>query len=127
MVIQNCDQTFWTYLDALEAAGCVVLFSAGNEGSSGLRRPGDRATDEYRTCAVAAIDPYSGSYAIADFSSRGPTNCTPSGDSAIKPDISAPGVNTYSSVPGWLFFIQRNIYGIATYQWCSRINCASES
>lgn len=96
----NCDQTFWTYLDALEAAGCVVLFSAGNEGTSGLRRPGDRATDDYRTCAVAAIDPYSGSFLIADFSSRGPTNCTPSGTSAIKPDIAAPGVNTYSSVPG---------------------------
>ncbi|MBT4585159.1 MAG: S8 family serine peptidase, partial [Phycisphaerae bacterium] len=96
----NCDETFWTYLDALEAAGCVVLFSAGNEGFSGLRRPGDRATDDYRTCAVAAIDPYNSSYPIADFSSRGPTNCTPSGASAIKPDISAPGVNTYSSVPG---------------------------
>ncbi|MBT4529737.1 MAG: S8 family serine peptidase, partial [Phycisphaerae bacterium] len=96
----DCDETFWTYLDALEAAGCVVLFSAGNEGSSGLRRPGDRATDDYRTCAVAAIDPYNASYPIADFSSRGPTNCTPSGASAIKPDISAPGVDTYSSVPG---------------------------
>jgi len=96
----NCDETFWSYLDALEAAGCVVLFSAGNEGSSGLRRPGDRATDEYRTCAVAAIDPYNASFPIASFSSRGPTNCTPSGASAIKPDISAPGVNTYSSTPG---------------------------
>jgi len=96
----NCDETFWSYLDALEAAGCVVLFSAGNEGSSGLRRPGDRATDEYRTCAVAAIDPYSASFPIAGFSSRGPTNCTPDGSSAIKPDISAPGVSTYSSVPG---------------------------
>ncbi|MGY8753851.1 MAG: S8 family serine peptidase, partial [Phycisphaerales bacterium] len=96
----NCDETFWAFLDALEAAGCVVLFSAGNEGSSGLRRPGDRATDEYRTCAVAAIDPYNASFPIASFSSRGPTNCTPSGASAIKPDISAPGVDTYSSVPG---------------------------
>jgi subtilisin family serine protease len=96
----NCDETFWSYLDALEAAGCVVLFSAGNEGSSGLRRPGDRATDEYRTCAVAAIDPYNASFPIASFSSRGPTNCTPDGSSAIKPDISAPGVSTYSSVPG---------------------------
>lgn len=95
----NCDQTFWTYLDNLEAAGCVVLFSAGNEGSSGLRRPGDRATDDYRTCAVAAIDPYDSNWSIASFSSRGPTNCTPDGSSAIKPDIAAPGVNTYSSVP----------------------------
>ncbi|MDP7008519.1 MAG: S8 family serine peptidase [Phycisphaerales bacterium] len=96
----NCDETFWSFLDALEAAGCVVLFSAGNEGSSGLRRPGDRATDDYRTCAVAAIDPHSGSYPIASFSSRGPTYCTPSGSVAIKPDIAAPGVDTYSSVPG---------------------------
>jgi len=96
----NCDETFWSYLDALEAAGCVVLFSAGNEGSSGLRRPGDRATDDYRTCAVAAIDPYNASFPIASFSSRGPTNCTPDESSAIKPDISAPGVSTYSSVPG---------------------------
>ena len=96
----NCDQTFWTYLDALEAAGCVVLFSAGNEGTSGLRRPGDRATDDYRTCAVAAIDPHTPSFPIASFSSRGPTNCTPSGASAIKPDIAAPGVDTYSSTPG---------------------------
>ena len=96
----NCDQTFWIYLDALEAAGCVVLFSAGNEGSSGLRRPADRATDDYRTCAVAAIDPHNASFPIASFSSRGPTNCTPSGASAIKPDIAAPGVDTYSSTPG---------------------------
>jgi subtilisin family serine protease len=96
----NCDQTFWTYLDNLEAVGCVVLFSAGNEGSSGLRRPGDRATDDYRTCAVAAIDPYDSNWPIASFSSRGPTNCTPNGSSAIKPDIAAPGVDTYSSVPG---------------------------
>ena len=96
----NCDQTFWTYLDNLEAVGCVVLFSAGNEGSSGLRRPGDRATDDYRTCAVAAIDPYDSNWGIASFSSRGPTYCTPDGSSAIKPDIAAPGVDTYSSVPG---------------------------
>ena len=95
-----CDQTFWSYLDNIEAAGCLVLFAAGNEGSSGLRRPGDRATDDYSTCAVAAIDPHSSGYPVASFSSRGPTACTPSGSSAIKPDISGPGVDTRSSVPG---------------------------
>jgi subtilisin family serine protease len=95
----DCDQTFWSFIDNAEAAGVIVLFSAGNEGSSGLRRPGDRAYDDYRTMAVAAVDPYNGN-SIASFSSRGPTNCTPSGGSAIKPDIAAPGVSTRSSVPG---------------------------
>lgn len=95
----ECDQTFWSFIDNAEAAGVIVLFSAGNEGSSGLRRPGDRAYDDYRTMAVAAVDPYNGN-SIAGFSSRGPTNCTPSGASAIKPEIAAPGVSTRSSVPG---------------------------
>ncbi|MDY7108715.1 MAG: S8 family serine peptidase, partial [Planctomycetota bacterium] len=95
-----CDETFWQYLDACEAAGIVILFSAGNEGSSGLRRPADRATDEYRTCAVAAVDANDPSWPIASFSSRGPTYCTPDGTAAIKPDIAAPGVDVRSSVPG---------------------------
>ena len=95
-----CDETFWSYLDACEAAGIVILFSAGNEGYSGLRRPADRATDDYRTCAVAAVDAHNPSWPIADFSSRGPTYCTPGGDPAIKPDIAAPGVDVRSAWPG---------------------------
>ncbi len=97
---QPCDQTFWTHLDACEAAGTLITFSAGNEGFSGLRRPADRATDEYRTFAVAAVDGNQQGWPIASFSSRGPTNCTPNGQPAIKPDISAPGVNVRSSMPG---------------------------
>ena len=97
-----CDPSFWAYLDACEAVGCVILFSAGNEGSSPntLRRPADRATDDYRTLAVAAVDANSTGWPIAYFSSRGPTNCTPNGDPAIKPDISAPGVSVRSAYPG---------------------------
>jgi subtilisin family serine protease len=95
-----CDQTFWAPLDACEAVGIVMLFSAGNEGSSGLRRPADRATDDYRTCAVAAVDANDPAWPIAGFSSRGPTLCTPSGDPAIKPDIAAPGVSVRSALPG---------------------------
>ncbi len=99
---QPCDQTFWQYLDACQAAGIIIAFSAGNESTSGLRRPADRATDEYRTLAVAAVNAnVSGPpWPIAGFSSRGPTNCGPGGQSAIKPDISAPGENVTSSVPG---------------------------
>lgn len=95
-----CDETFWSYLDACESAGIVIIFSAGNEGSQGLGRPSDRATDEYRTFAVAAVDANDPEWPIADFSSRGPTYCTPDGSEAIKPDISGPGVDVRSSVPG---------------------------
>ena len=95
-----CDPLFWSYIDACEAAGTVVIFAAGNEGTSGLRRPGDRATDEYRNMAVAAVDGNTAGWPIAYFSSRGPTYCTPGGTAAIKPDISGPGVNVRSAYPG---------------------------
>ncbi len=95
-----CDETFWTHLDACEAAGTLITFSAGNEGFSGLGRPSDRATDEYRTFSVAAVDANQQGWPIASFSSRGPTNCTPNGQPAIKPDISGPGVNVRSALPG---------------------------
>ncbi|UCF50635.1 MAG: S8 family serine peptidase [Thermoplasmatales archaeon] len=98
--VPDCDETFWTYLDACEAAGTVIIFSAGNEAYQGLRRPADRATDDYRCFAVAAVDGNNPSWPIADFSSRGPTYCTPDGSEAIKPDIAAPGVNVRSSIPG---------------------------
>jgi subtilisin family serine protease len=99
-----CDQTFWSYIDACEAAGIVVLFSAGNEGGSeSLRRPADRATDEYRSCAVGGIDASVSPeppFAMYGDSSRGPSHCTPTGEAAIKPEISAPGVSVISSIPG---------------------------
>ncbi len=96
---QPCTQNFWVAIDNSEAAGVVQCFAAGNEGGSGLRRPGDRATDEYRTFAVAACDGNNPDCPIAGFSSRGPTNCTPDGRPAIKPEICGPGVNVRSSVP----------------------------
>jgi PKD repeat protein len=95
-----CDETFWSYIDNCEAAGIVVIWAAGNEGTSGLRRPGDRATTDYQNCAVAAVDGNNPSWPIASFSSRGPTYCTPGGEAAIKPDVAAPGVSVRSAYPG---------------------------
>ena len=95
-----CDETFWAHLDACEAAGIVIIFAAGNEGGAGLGRPPDRATDDYRTFAVAAVDANDPNWPIASFSSRGPTFCTEDGSEATKPDIAGPGVNVISSVPG---------------------------
>jgi subtilisin family serine protease len=105
-----CDDTFWAALDACEAAGIVILFSAGNEGPSPetIGRPPDRATDDYRCFAVGAVNGNVPSWPIAEFSSRGPSYCTPGGDVAIKPEIVAPGVEVRSSVPGggyeWLYW-----------------------
>jgi bacillopeptidase F len=98
--IPDCDEFFWPAMDACEAAGIVMLFSAGNEGSGGLRRPADRATDEFRNLAVASVNANVAGWPVSGFSSRGPTVCTPDGSLAIKPDISAPGENVRSSVPG---------------------------
>ncbi len=98
--IAACDPQLWSFLDAVEAAGTVVVFAAGNEGIAGLRRPADRASDPWRTFAVAAVDGGSPEFPVADFSSRGPTACTPEGLPAIKPDIAGPGVAVRSALAG---------------------------
>ena len=69
-----CDTFFWSFLDACEEAGIVMVFSAGNEGAGGIMRPSDRD----RTLAVAAIDAGTPGYPLGSFSSIGPSFCTPS-------------------------------------------------
>jgi len=84
-----------------EAAGVVVLFSAGNSGSSGLGSPATIALDSVTHFAVGAVDATNDTippYNIASFSSRGPSSCPP--DTAVKPEVCAPGVDVYSSGPG---------------------------
>ena len=95
----DCDETFWVVIDNLEAAGTVVIFSAGNEGYSGLRSPADRATTYYNCFSVGAVDGATPSLPVANFSARGPTECAEA-DMAIKPEVVAPGVNVRSSIPG---------------------------
>ncbi len=94
-----CDVTFWTAIDNCEAAGCAVIFSAGNEGSSGagsLRTPGDRADSPYNAFSVGSVDAnVAFPYPISGFSSLGP-GC----NDEIKPEVVAPGDDIRSSVPG---------------------------
>ncbi len=97
--LADCDETFWVAIDNVEAAGTVVIFSAGNEGSSGLRSPADRASTYYNCFSVGAINGNDPAYPIAYFSALGPSECA-AGDLAIKPEVVAPGVNVRSSVPG---------------------------
>lgn len=96
----------YNYWDAAiincEAAGTVVIFSAGNNGTaSSLGSPATVAIDSVTHFAIGAVDATNDTippYQIASFSSRGPSSCAP--DTAIKPEVSAPGVDVYSSMPG---------------------------
>lgn len=98
----QCDSRWWTMIDACEAAGVVLTWSAGNEGpgSMSLRSPADRATTLYNCFSVGstiATPPFT----ISGFSSRGPAGpaCGPE-ENRMKPEIVAPGSDIYSSVPG---------------------------
>ena len=94
---------YWnTVILNCEATGTVITWSAGNESTSGLRSPAIYQLNDTQIFSVGAVDASSypnGPYPLAGFSSQGPTPCQPN-PGAIKPEISAPGVNVYSSVPG---------------------------
>ena len=88
-----------------EAGGTVICFAAGNEGpgASSLRSPAIYSINDWQFFAVGAVDGTTNQtppYPIASFSSRGPTPCVPANPNNIKPEISAPGVNVLSSIPG---------------------------
>lgn len=97
-----CDETFWVVIDGCEAAGVVVVFAAGNEGpgANSLRRPADRATTDLTSFSVGALNGNNPDLPLANFSSRGPSFCTPDGTPTFKPEISAPGVHVGSCLPG---------------------------
>lgn len=102
-VTDECNGIYKTTLDAVEAAGIAVVFSAGNSGpnASTITKPKNINTDEVNVFATAAIDGalYQGGNMnpIASFSSRGPSACGGTGSLLIKPEISAPGVSVRSS------------------------------
>ena len=100
----DCYTNWWTVIDNCEAAGCVTTWSAGNEGDDPqtIGSPADRATTFTNAFAVGAVDAtnYSYPWPIADFSSRGPSGCTAPPAQQVKPEVVAPGVTVYSSVPG---------------------------
>ena len=91
-----CPPDFYSLIDNCEAAGAAVVFAAGNEGPGAetLRIPANRITTDYNAFSVGAVD---ASGNITSFSSRGPSQCD---HLTIKPEVSAPGNNVRSSLPG---------------------------
>lgn len=88
----SCDTWYQGMIDTWRNAGIVPIFSAGNTGPNPqtINSPGDNPS----AIAVGATDEND---AVAYFSSRGPA-CAAFG-SIIKPDVTAPGYNVYSSLP----------------------------
>ncbi|MDP2189722.1 MAG: S8 family peptidase [Sphingobacteriaceae bacterium] len=86
---------------AVEAAGIANVFSAGNNGPSTSTTGflASIAIDTLNVFSIGALDGNNTTFPIAGFSSRGPTTClAPAGSSlAIKPEVSAPGVNVRSA------------------------------
>ena len=83
-----------TVVENVRAAGILTAHSAGNSGSA-CYTISDPAAIYDASYTVGATD---SSDNIAGFSSRG--SVTVDGSNRLKPDISAPGVNIRSSVPG---------------------------
>ena len=81
-------------MNNLRLAGTVVVVSAGNSGSGcgSVSNPPAMFENSFSVGATAAND------TIVGFSSRGPV--TVDGSNRLKPNVSAPGANVRSSVPG---------------------------
>ncbi len=93
--IEGCaPNTLQTIVENTEAAGIFVTVSAGNAGS-GCGTVNDPPAIYEASFSVGAYNILNN---LAGFSSRGPV--TVDGSGRLKPDISAPGVNVRSSVPG---------------------------
>lgn len=91
---EGCDaNALLAAVRALREAGVFVVASAGNDGPacSTINSPLPLYDDAF---SVGAVDR---SKHLANFSSRGPVTADDSG--RVKPDISAPGVGVYSSLP----------------------------
>jgi serine protease AprX len=85
-----------TVVESVQAAGILVVASAGNSGAA-CSTVDDPAAIYEASFTVGASNSASPIDALASFSSRGPV--TVDGSGRMKPDIAAPGVSVRSSVP----------------------------
>jgi bacillopeptidase F len=86
--VNACDDTFKSDIEALRAAGIVVVIAAGNAGPSALTSISP--ANDVDGFSAGAVDDTN---TIAYFSSRGPSACT----GGTFPTTVAPGVNIKTS------------------------------
>lgn len=117
--LEGCDpNSLLPAVRALRDAGLFVVVSAGNDGPScsTVKDPLALYDDVFSVGAVGR-DKH-----LADFSSRGPV--TADGSGRIKPDITAPGLGVYSSLPGGTYGTESgtsmagpHIVGVVALMW----------
>ena len=96
---------YWGVVDALEAIGTAVVWSAGNAGSApqSITPPKNRITTNVNFFAVGNLNTSTAPpWVISNSSSRGPSLCD---GVTIKPEVCAPGTSIRSSLAG-------NTYGL---------------
>jgi len=97
----DCNSIYVPVLEAMEAAGIAVIFSAGNQGPAPqtISTPHNINFDLVNSFTVGALNGnLPDLLPIAPFSSHGPSHCGGEGSILIKPEVSAPGVQVRSSI-----------------------------
>jgi bacillopeptidase F len=91
--------TYWAVIDAFEAIGGAVTWSAGNggPGAQTITRPKNRISSPVNVWATGNINANQPGFPISSSSSRGPSACD---GQTIKPEAVAPGTSIRSAVPG---------------------------
>jgi hypothetical protein len=95
----DCDSRWWAALDACEAAGPVLIFTAGDygPGSSTMPSPADYAATETSGFSVGGTES-APPYTLMESSGSGPSGCGTEWDT--KPEVVAPGEGVYTTYPG---------------------------
>jgi subtilisin family serine protease len=91
---------YWAVVDALEAIGTAVVWSAGNAGpgASTITPPKNRITSNVNFFAAGNLNTSTAPpWVISSSSSRGPSDCD---NLTIKPEVCAPGTSIRSSLAG---------------------------
>lgn len=98
----SANNSYRLVIDACEAVGIAVVFSAGNEGPNPntITKPKNINANLVNVFCVANVNGNTASYPINSSSSRGPSACGGTGSLLIKPEVAAPGTNVRSCVPG---------------------------
>lgn len=94
----DCSNILWSYIDLVEAAGIVNVIAVDNQGPDPytVNSPESRANSSTVNWGVGNVDSHDPSYPLYFNSGRGPSPC----DSlSIKPNVTGPGTNVYSSDP----------------------------